>query len=369
MLAGGIAHDFNNILAALLGFTDLALDLAKEKDDEELSEYLNEVSIAGNRAKSLVRQILNFARKRDDALLPVRVDIIVKEVAKFLRSTIPTMIELKKSIDSSSTILANPVKIDQLVMNLCTNAAQAMEDGGKLEISLSDVSLEAGHSFRFKKDLSPGTYLCLEVKDNGTGIRPEIIERIFDPFFTTKPLGEGTGMGLAAVHSIVDDFGGDIAVESELGKGSSFTILLPIIEEEEEVLESEDQITPSTSSESILYVDDEMTICTLARRMLENQGYGVTSTTDALEALEHFKAAPEKFDLVITDMNMPKMAGDKLAGEILAIRPDIPVVIVSGYTEGMSLEQAEKIGVRAIISKPFESKEFTSLVHKVLDEA
>jgi len=364
-LAGGIAHDFNNILSAVLGFTDLSLN--KVEKGSALEEDLQQVYAAGIRARDLVKQILTFARRTDEELKPVRIDLVTKEVVRFLRSTIPTSIEIQENITSNSLVQANPIKIHQLLMNLCTNAAYAMNDQGVLEISLEDVLLEAADLPAFKNML-PGLYQRLKVSDNGCGIPEEIIESIFQPFFTTKDIHEGTGMGLAMVHSIIKECGGDVSVTSQVGAGTVFTILLPTTEMPENVENLEERFNLPSGAERILLVDDEPAVCRLSSRMLETCGYTVTTHTDSSKALELFAAHPGQFDLVVTDMTMPKMSGDQLTAKILELNPDMPVIIATGYNKRVSDPQAIELGAKAFLAKPFEKACLIQTVRNVLDQ-
>ncbi|MFH0783903.1 MAG: response regulator [Pseudomonadota bacterium] len=364
-LAGGIAHDFNNILSAVLGFTDLSL--LKVEKGSTLEKDLQQVYAAGIRARDLVKQILTFARKTDEDLKPVRIDLVAKEVAKFLRSSIPASIDIIEDIGSKSFVLANPVKIQQLIMNLCTNASHAMNETGILKISLHDVLLETA-DLPLDKGMAPGPYQRLEISDTGCGIPAEIIDSIFQPFFTTKGIHEGTGMGLAMVHSIVKECGGAVSVASQVGKGSVFTVFLPVTkrEEQQEILYNDENLP--TGSERILLVDDELPICRIASRMLQAYGYAITTETDSEKALALFAGEPKRFDLVITDMTMPKMSGDLLTKKILAIRPDMPVIIATGYNKRISAPEAIELGAKAFLTKPFEKAILVGAIRKVLDE-
>lgn len=365
-LAGGIAHDFNNILSVVLGYTDLSLKNVAQ--GSALENDLQQVYIAGIRAKELVNQILNFARKTDDKPKPVQVDSIVKEVVKFLRSTLPSSIEILEDVVSSSFVLANPVKIHQLVMNLCTNASYAMNESGLLTIFLHDVILEAAELPPFNK-MQAGLYQRLEISDTGCGIPPENIESIFQPFFTTKGFHEGTGMGLSMVHNIVNECGGEISVESQVGKGTVFTILLPTTKIEEKIEKLDTGLNLPAGTERILLVDDESAICKLAARMLEGHGYKVTTETDSEKSLALFTDQPDLFDLVITDMTMPMMSGDQLTEKLLVVRPDIPVIITTGYSKRMSDTKAAEIGAKAFLAKPLERARLVRTVRKILDES
>jgi signal transduction histidine kinase/response regulator RpfG family c-di-GMP phosphodiesterase len=363
-LAGGIAHDFNNILSAIIGNTKLALgDVEK---DSEIEDYLHEIYTAGIRAKDVVSKILAFARRSDEAIKPIQVNAIIKEVLKLIRSFTPATIEIKHCIESESRIMGNASQIHQILMNLCTNAIHAMENGGVLEIELKNIIVERDIR-RKDMDLEVGDYVELRVSDTGTGIDPEILEKIFEPYFTTKGPAEGTGMGLSMVHGIVASYSGKMTVDSTLGKGSTFAIYLPVTEEQSLDRPYEFD-TLQGGTERILFVDDEDMIAKMGRRMLESLGYSVTALTKSLEALDLFKSKPNDFDLVITDMTMPNMTGDKLALELMNIRSDIPVILCTGYSKIMSDETASKIGIKAFIYKPTEHADLAKTVRKVLDK-
>ncbi|MEW6672237.1 MAG: ATP-binding protein [Thermodesulfobacteriota bacterium] len=365
-LAGGIAHDFNNILTSIIGYTDLAL--IDVETGSTLEGNIKEVKIAGNRAKELVKQILAFSRQGKNELKPIRPRMIVEESLKLLRSSIPTTITIKQNIESDSLIMSDPTQIHQIVMNLCVNAAHAMEDsGGTLAVELTDVLLDDADA-RKHVDLSQGDYLKLVVADTGSGIRPEIIEFIFDPYFTTKKPGVGTGLGLSVVHGIVKQIGGEITVESELGKGSTFTIYLPVLRKSVKI-ESETLEGLPGGNENILVIDDETPIVNMCKQMLISFGYKVTFRTSSIESLELFKKRPNEFDLILTDMTMPSMTGDRLAVELMKIRPDIPVILCTGYSRILSERKAAEIGIKAFIMKPYGRDELAKTVRKVLDEA
>jgi PAS domain S-box-containing protein len=364
-LAGGIAHDFNNILSSIIGFTELAMDGVKK--DSELDDNLLEVYNAAKRATALVKQILVFSRQTDEEIKPVQIGPIVKEVLQFIRASIPTSIEIKQNIENNSVVKANATQVHQIFMNLCTNAAHAMdENGGTLEIALKDVVVEKSQAYS-SHDLKAGTYLEATVTDTGHGIAPEIIGTIFEPYFTTKELGEGTGMGLAMVHGIVEGYGGKIGVESLLGKGTTFSIYLPIIKKHVGNHIDEPDALPS-GTERILFIDDEAPIAKIGSRILQQIGYTVTTRTSSLEALALFRAKPDDFDLVITDMTMPKMTGDKLAQALMEINPEIPVIICTGYSKKISEEKADLLGIKAFAYKPIVRSDLAKTVRKVLDE-
>jgi len=365
-LAGGIAHDFNNILSSIMGFTELALNAVE--DGSTIKDDLQEVYSAGKRAKDLVNQILSFARQSEEKTTPIRVDRIAREVLKFIRSSIPTTIEIKQNINSDSLIMGNSTQIHQILMNLLTNAAQAMEnEGGILTLSLEDFNVDT-HSLIDNIVLKSGDYLKLEISDSGIGMSPETIESIFDPYFTTKAPGEGTGMGLSLVLGIVEGYGGKITVKSELGQGAVFIIYLPVTKKHENRHAVSSERLPS-GTEHVLFIDDEAPIIKMGKRILNGLGYTVTTNTSSVEALELFRSNPNDFDLIITDLTMPNITGDKLAVELIKIRSDIPVILCTGYSKKMSDEAAEKIGIKAFAYKPVEASDLAKTVREVLDEA
>ncbi len=365
-LAGGIAHDFNNILAAIIGYTELALPQTASQD--RLHRYLEQIQTAGLRARDLVQQILTFSRRDERKLRPLQPAPLVKEALRLLRSSLPTTIEIRQAIAADTLpVLADPTQIHQIVMNLCTNAAHAMEaDGGRLDVRLEQVRLSA-EDVRLEPGLRPGDYLRFTVADTGPGIAPEILARIFDPYFTTKPKGKGTGLGLAVVHGIVQSYGGSISVDSQAGSGATFTVYLPAAEKQINDEPKKNGSLPG-GSEHVLLVDDEPVLIDVGRQMLEAMGYRVTTCEGSMAALELVRAAPRAFDLVITDMTMPQMTGDRLAAQLLKIRPDLPIVINTGYSNKISAEKAAAIGVKAFVHKPLVMAELATAVRKVLDE-
>lgn len=363
-LAGGIAHNFNNILAAVIGYTELAREAVEIGSG--VREDLTEALAAANRAKEMVRQILAFSRQSDEALRPVRIDTVARETLKLIRSTLPATIDIQQKLSSDAQVMANPTQVHQIFMNLCSNAAYAMAPfGGTLMVGLRDVVLGEAAAENWK--LKPGDYLLLTVSDTGVGIAPDIIDSIFDPYFTTKGPVDGSGMGLAMVHGIVESYGGRIDVDSTLGKGSQFTICLPTTPRD-----GQSELTPPTQrnpagTERIMFVDDEPSIANLGKQMLERLGYTVTPMTSSVEALERFKAGPRDFDLVITDLTMPLLTGDRLAAELMHIRPDIPVVLCTGYSKETTADFAAEIGIRAFACKPLSKAELAETVRRVLD--
>ncbi len=362
-MAGGIAHDFNNILGIIIGNTELAIDDVPEWNPAK--GCLEEIRTASLRAKDVVRHILSFARRTVTERKPVETTSIIKDSLKLLRASIPATVEIRQDFSCKhDTILADPTQINQVLMNLCTNASHAMrEEGGVLEVSLRNVELEMGNE---ELDLEPGRYVKLSVSDTGPGIDSGFIDRIFDPYFTTKGLGEGTGMGLAVVQGIVKNHDGAVMVKSEPGKGAVFEVFFPLTEAEAEPEDKEADALP-TGNEKILFVDDEESLVKMGRRMLERLGYRVETKTNPIEALDLVRSEPDRFDLVITDMTMPQMTGDKLVKEILSIRPDMPIILCTGFSEKIDDERAKELGISKYIEKPFAIPDFPTAVRNVLD--
>ncbi|MGD9733512.1 MAG: PAS domain S-box protein [Desulfamplus sp.] len=365
VLAGGIAHDFNNILSPIMGYTELlSEDIPK---DSPLRSSLDEIYAASMRAKDMVRQILTFARQEKGEVKLMKMQYIVKEALKLIRSTVPTTIEIRQYISNDcGAINADSTQIHQIVMNLATNAYHAMEDtGGTMTISLKEVELNEQDIV--SQDIQKGIYACLTVADTGTGIPENIKDKIFDPFFTTKEQGKGTGLGLSSVHGIVKSCGGAVRLHSEIGKGTEFNIYLPVAEsylKKDDVLQV--NIPTQGGNERILLVDDEAVLITLQKGMLERLGYQVTSRTSSIEALEAFRANSDKFDMVITDMAMPSMSGDKLAVELIKIRPDIPVLLCTGFSTIMSEEKALSMGIKGFLMKPVTIGDIDKKIREVL---
>ena len=363
-LAGGIAHDFNNVLSSLLGFTELAkIKLAKGK---KVEKELNEVLKAGTRARDLVKQILTFSRQSGTKKSPLEITSLIKETIKFLRASLPTTIEIHYHPPSSeTTVMADPTQIHQVIMNLCTNAAYAMkETGGVIDIRVSEKDLSNPDDPE-QKGLPPGRYLQLSVSDTGTGIPGDIVDKIFDPFFTTKGLGEGTGMGLSVVHGIAHDLGGTVSVSSKPGRGTIFTIMLPRY--------SGKQYEPTMPHSlatmgkgTILMVDDEDGVLASGKEILENIGYTVTTAGSASEALDMFRADPDRFDMVLTDMAMPKMTGIELSRQLLSIRPELPIVLCTGSDIGVTPDTIEKAGIKMMVMKPLTINELAEAVYEAL---
>jgi len=364
-LAGGIAHDFNNILSPIVGYTEMVL--LDTPEDSPVRDSLNQVYTSALRAKDLVNQILTFSRQDSSELMLMKMQPIVKEALKLIRSTISTTIEIIQDINPDCGVVkADPTQIHQIVMNLATNAYHAMEEtGGELKVSLKEVEL--GEYDIITPDMTPGVYACLIVADTGVGMDKILTNKIFDPFFTTKEVGKGTGMGLSVVHGIVISMGGTIHVYSEPGKGTQFHVYLPVIKSAAEKPKIQTQVPIQGGTEQILLVDDEEAILSMEKRMLERLGYQVTSRTSSLEALEAFRSNPDKFDMIITDMAMPNMPGDKLSVELIKIRPDIPVLLCTGFSEAMSVEKAASLGIKGFLMKPIIMKDLAQKIREVLD--
>ena len=363
-LAGGIAHDFNNILFPVMGYTEMLLEDTSE--DDPIMDSLEQIYNGTLRAKELVQQILTFARQKDGEFKLMQMQPMVKEAIKLIRSTIPTTIEIEQNIQTNcKPVKADPTQIHQIVMNLATNAYHAMEEkGGKLTIILKEI--EFTEDDPIIPDITSGVYACLTIQDTGIGMNKELTQKIFEPFFTTKGKGKGTGMGLSVVHGIVKNMSGAIQVYSEPGKGAQFNIYLPVVQTRSERLT--DITEPLQSgNEHILLVDDEVAIIEMEQAMLERFGYRVTTRSSSIDALEAFRSNPDKFDLIITDMAMPNMAGDKLSEEINQIRPDIPILLCTGFSETMSEEKAESMGINGFLLKPIIARALFQKIREVLD--
>jgi len=364
-LAGGIAHDFNNILSAIIGYTELALIDIPE--GSELRNNLQQVLKAGGRAKELVQQILTFGRQRDQEQQPVRVNLIVNEALKLLRASLPSTITIRHKIQSDLAVMSDPTNIHQVLMNLCTNASYAMrEQGGTLGVFLTDTDITSEFA-KQHPGINPGTFILLIVSDTGHGMPPEVLERIFDPFFTTKKKGEGTGMGLSVVHGIVKSHGGTIIVESTPEEGSTFYVYLPAIETDS-VVQAKSANIMVTGTERILFVDDEAFQADIGRQMLERLGYQVTTQTNSADALTLFRKNPEAFDLVITDMTMPNMTGDILAQKMMSVRPDIPIIVCTGYSQRINKQKAKDMGIKELVMKPVVMQDIADMIRRTLDD-
>jgi nitrogen-specific signal transduction histidine kinase/CheY-like chemotaxis protein len=369
-LAGGIAHDFNNILAVIMGQAELMRDDLPPGD--QMHKQAASIVNAADRGAELVKQILTFSRQSKSVRKPIKPGNIIKDSLSLLRSILPSTIEIHQDIRAFSTrLLADAAQIRQIVMNFGTNAAHAMrEQGGMLEVKLEEIFLDAKACKKYD-DIKPGCYLELTVSDTGHGMPPEVMKRIFEPYFTTKKTGEGTGMGLAVTHGIVKSYGGDISVHSEIGKGTTFQVLLPCLRDmEKQQLEAETQLEKEIpgGTERILLVDDETELAEAAKKILEKLGYDVVGKSSSIEALSLFKKAPFQFDIIISDLTMPHLTGIQLAREIKRIRTDIPIVLLSGYDLDMTMEQINAFGVSDFMSKPIAGDKLARVVRRVLDK-
>ncbi len=364
-LAGGVAHDFNNILGAIIGYAELILD--DTNDFDTVISSTSQILKAGNRAKELVNQILLFSRKTEDETVPVKLKKIVSEVMTLLKTTLPSNIDMQTNFhDGTSLVLAIPGQIHQVIMNLFTNASHAMKNcGGTIFISIHTVDVDENYDPYFS-DLKPGAYLKLQVKDTGHGIPPEVMDKIFDPFFTTKSRDEGTGLGLSVVHGIVKNHHGAIQVKSLPGQGTAFNVLLPAPISEQPI-ETAHKIL-LTGDEHILFIDDDPALSNLGKKRLERLGYKVTSMTDSTMAWETFQKTPEKFDLVITDKNMPTLNGLQVAQNISTLRPKTPIILCTGFNDFANPKQMHGFGIKKLLSKPVESAELARTIRDVFDE-
>jgi len=368
-LSGGIAHDFNNILAIII--TNMEMTLEDVPEDSPFYGSLELVLKAGLRGKNLVKQFLTISRQSEQPEKIVKLEEIIEECLPLLRSTLPTTIELRKSIDTESGLIAaDPTQINQVIMNLCTNAGHAMqENGGVLDISLSDARLTNEDIVRYP-GLQPGDYIKLIIADTGHGMTGDVMDRIFDPFYTTKKQGKGTGLGLSIVHGIVKNHRGSITVNSLLCVGTTFTILFPKVEKEDKDVATNLAPKVMTGQGHILFVDDEIDYMMGMKKGLERSGYAVTAETDSRRTLELFRKNPDIYDLVITDQTMPHLTGVMLAQELLALRPDLPIVLCSGSSPGTDAavdpSTAKALGIREVLMKPVERSEIVQVVQQLL---
>jgi CheY-like chemotaxis protein/two-component sensor histidine kinase len=366
-LAGGIAHDFKNLLCPIIGMSELLLeDLPKGSLEYENTQQILK---AGKRGSELVKQILAFSRQSEHKKIPVRIQHILKEVLKLSRSTIPTDIEILQDIQPDCGLaMADPTQIHQIAMNLITNAYHAVEPSrGKIRVSLKETDIEtvdlAG------SPMNPGRYAILRVSDTGCGIDPAILDKIFEPYFTTKERGKGTGLGLAVVYGILKGYGGDIHVASQLGKGTTFTVYIPLMAKPSLSGLVNNEVILETGRERILLVDDEEMVARFEEQMLKRLGYQVVSLTSSLDALDAFRRDPEAFDILITDMTMPNLTGDQLARELISIKPGLPVILCTGFSERIDHEIAASIGIKGFLMKPAVRSEMAQMVRKLLDDA
>jgi signal transduction histidine kinase/ActR/RegA family two-component response regulator len=364
-LAGGIAHDFNNILTSILGYTELGL--ASVPKGSRTQRNLQEVMTAGHRAKHLVLQILAFSRQSGQGKKPTSIHTVIQEALELLRATIPTTIEIRHSLMTKASVLADSTQLHQVVINICTNAEYAMrETGDLLEIILEDWDVTE-ENVRSVSGLQIGPHVRLTIQDNGAGMSSDVLERMFDPFFTTKPIGEGSGMGLAVVHGIVANHGGALMVESTVGKGTKVEVYLPTIQTPAWNGSGDQDLIP-VGKETILFVDDEETIVRLGKELLSPLGYTVEVHTSSQEALNAFRNSPQRFDLVITDQTMPGLTGEALSRELLRIRPELPIILCTGFSHIITAEKAKALGIQAYLMKPLAIRDLAPIVRHVLDK-
>ena len=366
-LAGGIAHDFNNILTGIFGYAQLAEIHINQP--EKAKEHIAQLVKSGQRAAALIRQILTFSKQSEFKKHPLSVYILLKEALKLIRSSIPSNISIKENIFSKAMIIADPTQIHQVIMNLCTNAYQAMSNAeGLLTVGLDEIEIFEQKNFPGPEILK-GNYIRLEIIDTGPGINKKNMERIFDPYFTTKETGKGTGLGLAVVDGIVKKQKGFIKAYSKAGHGSKFQVFWPIIEQSivpEAFVKKETDLF--TGTETIMLVDDEADILKTLQIFLQRRGYKIQMFNDGKSALKAFIESPQQFDLIVTDMTMPHMTGDKLSREIFKIRKDMPIILCTGYSETFSENKARKIGICKYVQKPITGSDLAALIREVLDK-
>jgi signal transduction histidine kinase/ActR/RegA family two-component response regulator len=365
-LAGGIAHDFNNILSGIMGYAQLGM--METERDSDTHRWLQGVQEACDRASELVRQILTFSRQGEQERAPVQIHLIIKEALKLLRATLPLNIDIQEKISrESGVILADSTQIHQLVMNLCTNAYHSMLDqGGTLEVILQPEEISPDARVQ-QFDLEPGPYLRLTIADTGCGMDNATLNKIFDPYFTTKEADKGTGLGLSVVHGIVESHGGAISVHSAQGQGTRFEVHFPRVATDNKKENGEVESIP-TGTERILFVDDEGAVVETGRSVLEKLGYRVEAYTDPQKAFDDFRSHGDKFDLVITDMSMPHLTGEELSKQLMEIRPDIPILLCTGYSDQLDAANAHALGIKKFLIKPLEMSELAKIIREVLDE-
>ncbi len=365
-LAGGIAHDFNNILAVVMGYLEMSIEMVDSSS--QLYRNLKQVLSAADRAQNLIEQILTFSRQTEQDKKPISISPVIKETIKFLRASLPATITMQQNLTAENDIvMSDPTQLQQIVMNLCTNAKHAMQEtGGVIEISTSEEFLDIEEAIEHS-NISPGRYIKLSIRDTGCGMEQSVLDKIFDPFFTTKAPGEGTGLGLSVVHGIIKSYHGSIRAFSTPGKGTRFDLYLPLVETEKPQAGSDVQEEVHGGTEKILVVDDEQQIVIMMQQMLETLGYSVTARTSSIEALECFQGHPEKYDLVITDQTMPNMTGAELAKRLLAIRPDIPIVLCTGYSEVINEIAAKSLGIREYMLKPIIRADLAKAIRRALE--
>ncbi len=364
-LAGGIAHDFNNILSVIVGYAELAMTSIPE--NSRALRDMKEVIIGSSRAKELVQQILTFSRETEQKKAPLQLGLIIKEALKMLRASIPSTIAIRRYITTKNFIFADPTQMHQIIMNLCTNSFHAMEDtGGTISVEFDDIHYDDLPD-QIRPNLKESEYVKLTIKDDGPGIPVDLQERIFEPYFTTKKKGKGTGLGLAIVSGIVKNHNGGIHLVSNRNQGTKFEIFFPVFKGEAKELYGKDQAPEiQTTPARILFVDDEISIVKLHEKHLRKKGYQVISTSSSLEALQWVNEEPSKFDLVITDLTMPKLTGIELARKVLAVRPDIPIILCTGYTEKLTKEDIKRSGIKELMFKPVIISDLIHTIEKSL---
>jgi CheY-like chemotaxis protein len=348
----------------MLGYAELSVAMTSK--GSELYRNLQQILQAGQPATDLIQRILTFSRKNEEELQPVQIKIVLNEVLAFIRASLPATIAIERNIKSDAFVMGDGTQIYQILMNLCSNAGFAMrKKGGFLKIGLSEIEMDAT-TFHESEEMRSGHYIKISISDTGSGMTPQIKERIFDPFFTTKAKGKGTGIGLSLTYDIIKSYGGMITVKSEPGRGSTFDVYIPTIKGPMPHKAHIEEDVPR-GNERILYVDDEDALADLGKQMIEHLGYRVTARVNSLEALSLFQKDPYAFDLVITDLVMPNMRGDQLTQYILAIRPDIPVILITGFAEQITSEKAALIGVRKLATKPVAMRDIAKLIRDTLD--
>jgi len=362
-LAGGIAHDFNNILGAILGYGELA---QRNLEGRAVRRHVDQVMLAGARGKGLVERILAFSRSGLGERAPLHVESVIEETLELLAASLPSKVQLRKALDAGdAAVIGDATQLHQVAMNLCTNAVQAIEHGGVLTVRLDRIEL-AERRLLSHGTIPAGAYVRLCVSDTGAGIPPAVLERMFDPFFTTKRVGDGTGLGLALVHGLVADFGGAIDVATQSGAGTTFTVWLPTPGETPRPVAEPAVELPQGNGETVMIVDDERALVALAEETLAALGYEPAGFDSSLAALEAFRAEPQRFDLVLTDETMPDLGGVELAREVRRVRPELPIVLMSGYSGAQLSDRARAAGVAEVLHKPLVRRDIADALGRAL---
>ena len=365
-LAGGIAHDFNNVLGGIMGYGEMSLQYAEK--GSKLEKNLHKVLKATDRAKHLIEQILTFSRKTDSRMSITSIRPIITEVLDLLRASIPSSVEIDSDLDKNTKpILADPTKLHEVILNLATNAVHAMNRKGTLTIKLFARSVEK-KLYGQVGEIAPGEYSVIDVVDTGCGMDSATLARAFEPFFTTKPIGEGTGMGLSVVLGVVQAFGGDIQVQSEVGNGTRFTLYFPVVKDSVSEVGNDDSTSQLAGTERILFVDDEQMLVEMSKDMLASLGYNVTCVSNSLEALKFMREEGNNIDILIADQTMPGMSGIELAKEVLKIRKDLPIILCTGFSNELNPEKAAAIGVKNVVMKPFRIAEIGKAIRDALEK-